>query len=342
VNPAGRGRRTTGDRRCGLVVALALSIAVGGAGPAAAQTARAFERAYQRGDWSAAATAAARWAESAPEDPTAAYNAACAHALAGDVEAALEWLRRAGEAGFAGLRSIEEDPDLATVRPHPGFADATATIRANRGRMFATFKAHAEQAEILTFLPPGAPAGPRPLIVVLHGYGDEPRFNAELYHKAARQRGAIVAAPSGLRPGPGGRGFSWTYRDEAEWWVLRAIEKLTESYPVDPERVVLAGFSQGANVALSVGLRHPHLFAGLLPVAGHYDADRLPLPQAGGPRVYLLTGARDPAVETFRTAAEELAGAALEVRLRVVPAVRHAYPRQATKELGQALDFLLP
>ena len=46
--------------------------------------------------------------------------------------------------------------------------------------------------------PRDPPPGPRPLIVVLHGYGDEPAPNAELYRKAARRRGAIVAAPSGV------------------------------------------------------------------------------------------------------------------------------------------------
>jgi predicted esterase len=322
--------------------ALTVVLILGGVAVAWGQSAREFERAYAGADWAAAAKAAERWAERQPDNSTAAYNAACAHALAGEAQAALDWLRRAGTRGFAGARSIDEDPDLALVRGHQGFGEATAVIRANRERMFENFKAHAERSKILTFLPPGEPEGPRPLIVVLHGYGDEPRFNAELYRKAAAKRGAIVAAPSGLRPGPGGRGFSWTFRDEAEWWVLRAIERLSAKHAVDPERVILAGFSQGANVALAVGLVHPDRFAGLLPVAGHYEADRMPLPEGGGPRVYLLTGARDPSVESFRSAETLMLEAGIEVRLRVVPGLRHAYPRSTTAELGRALDFLLP
>ena len=321
--------------------ALLVASSLWGAPPAAAQNVRAFQWAYDRGDWAAAAEAAEQWAEKAPGDGTAAYNAACAHALAGNAGPALEWLDRAGAAGFAGVRSIDEDPDLAAVRDHPGFAAATARIRANRARMFADFRAHAEQAEILTILPKDAPPGPRPLIVVLHGYGDVPKANAELYRKAARRRGAIVAAPSGLRPGPGGRGFSWTFRDEAEWWVLRALERLAAAHPVDPDRVILAGFSQGANVALEVGLRHSDRFAGLLPLAGRFEADRMPMPAAGGPRVYLLTGARDPGVDSFRQAERRLAGAGLDARLRVVRGMGHSYPPSATEELGRALDFLL-
>ena len=333
-------QRRPGPRRVAFALAFAASLL---AAPAvAAQDARAFERAYARGDWAAAAEAAERWAERAPGDSTAAYNAACARALAGEAEAALAWLRRAGELGFAGVRSLEEDPDLAAVRGHPGFAGATAGIRANRGRMFADFKARAERAEILTIPPRKAPPGPRPLIVVLHGYGDEPGANAEVYRKAAARRGAIVAAPGALRPGPGGRGFAWTFRDEAEWWVLRALDRLLAEQPVDPRRVILAGFSQGANVALQVGLAHPDRFAGLLPVAGWYEADRMAPPPGGGPRVYLLTGARDPRVDTFRQAERRLGAAGLDVRLRVVPGLGHGYPRGATEELSRALRFLLP
>ncbi len=309
--------------------------------PARAQNSRAFERAYERGDWAGAARAAVLWAEREPTSSTAAYNAACALALAGDGNAALEWLRRAGAAGFAGVRSIEEDPDLASIRGGAGFAEATAMIRANRAGMFERFKAAAERSEILTILPRGNPEGPRPLIVVLHGYGGAARNNAELYRRAAAKRGAIIAAPNALRPGPGGQGFSWTYRDEAEWWVLRAIDKVSDLHAVDPQRVILAGFSQGANVALGVGLKHPDRFAGLLPVAGRYEADRMPTPEGGGPRVYLLTGGADPGAESFRTAAERLGAAGLEVRLRMIPALGHSYPRRATAELGKALDYLL-
>jgi predicted esterase len=90
-----------------------------------------------------------------------------------------------------------------------------------------------------------------------------------------------------------------------------------------------------------VGLAHPSRFAGLLPIAGHYEPHLMPAAAGGGPRVYLLTGARDPAVETFRAASADLKGAGLEVRLRVIPALGHAYPRHSDAELGKALEFLL-
>ncbi len=300
-----------------------------------------FEQAYRQADWRAAAAAAERWASQEPKNSTAAYNAACVFSLLGEGDTALDWLRRAGERGFAGTRSIEEDPDLDFARSLPGFAPATSRIRENRAAMFAEFREQAEQAEILTLVPRGEPKTPRPLIVVLHGYGDKPEANAPYYRKVAAEIGAIVAAPSALRPGPRGQGFSWTFRDEAEWWVLRAIERISAEHAIDPERVILAGFSQGAGVALAVGLKHPGRFAGLLPIAGHYERHLMPAPEDGGPRIYLLTGELDPARATFEKAHQAFEAAGLETRLRIVSGLGHSYPFRPVKEFRTALAFLL-
>jgi predicted esterase len=305
------------------------------------QDAEAFHRAYSEADWARAAEAGERWALRDPEDSTAAYNAACAQALNGRPEEALVWLRRAGEAGFAGTRSIDQDPDLESVRKLAAFEVAVKGIRANRASLFDEFKTEAERSEILTILPPGVGAGPRPLIVVLHGYGGTPEINAELYREVAGELGAIIAAPGAIRPGPRGWGFSWTFRDEAEWWVLRAIERVSSAHEVDTDRLILAGFSQGANVALAVGLAYPERFTGLLPVAGHYERHLMPSRYQVGPRVYLLTGQQDSALSTFRAAAVDLAEAGLDVRLRVIPGLGHAFPRRSTRELRKALAFLL-
>ncbi len=49
---------------------------------------------------------------------------------------------------------------------------------------------------------------------------------------------------------------------------------------IPPERIVLAGFSQGCAMALQAGLRHPHKLAGLMclsgyvPLAAHLPAER--------------------------------------------------------------------
>ncbi len=59
-----------------------------------------------------------------PDDPTFAYNLACALALQGKSDAALEALREAITLGFRNTAHIQQDPDLASLRKLPAFAAA--------------------------------------------------------------------------------------------------------------------------------------------------------------------------------------------------------------------------
>jgi tetratricopeptide (TPR) repeat protein len=69
-----------------------------------------------------------------PGDAVAPYNVACAHARAGRVEEALDWLEKAVVAGFldgAGNREhLAADPDLESLRRHPRFRRLTRASRA--------------------------------------------------------------------------------------------------------------------------------------------------------------------------------------------------------------------
>src|SRR5678809_95600 len=60
----------------------------------------------------------------------------------------------------------------------------------------------------------------------------------------------------------------------------KLIEKLIEEQPVPPEKIVLAGFSQGGAIVLQTALRYPKKLAGVmalstyLPIAATLDAER--------------------------------------------------------------------
>jgi tetratricopeptide (TPR) repeat protein len=59
---------------------------------------------------------------------TAAYNAACAHALKGEAGAAFEWLEKALGLGFRDAKQIRIDPDLASLRTDPRFEAVVAKL----------------------------------------------------------------------------------------------------------------------------------------------------------------------------------------------------------------------
>ncbi len=49
------------------------------------------------------------------------------------------------------------------------------------------------------------------------------------------------------------------------------VRELTATYPVDPARVILTGFSMGGDGVWAVGITHPEQFQALAPVASWYD-----------------------------------------------------------------------
>ena len=311
------------------------------AAPTPSQLAERFDQACQSGDWPRAITLAEKLAQTDAGGVIGAYNAACAHSRGGNLEEAADWLLVCARRGFTGIRSLEEDADLEPIRDTVKFSQALDLVRENAGKRLEEFKDAARASEVLTITPDGFdPQSPAALLIVLHGSGGTPEPLAEVYRETANELGMVLVVPSALRPW--GEGFGWTYRDESEWMVLHLIDRLEASHNIDPARVYLAGFSQGANVTLSVGLRHPDRFAGLFPVCGHYEADAMPITEsAAPPPVYLMIGARDPFVQTFRDAVEPLREGGFPVRLRVVHGIGHEYPKRPGGELSRGFAYLI-
>lgn len=115
-------------------------------------------------------------------------------------------------------------------------------------------------------LPPSpSPDGARPLIVALH-YGGEvtPYYGkpylTSLVLPALGALGAVIVAPD--CPGKG-----WT-DPRSEKAVLELIERIQKDYRVNPERLVVTGYSLGAVGTWDLVSKHPRLFSAAIPVSG--------------------------------------------------------------------------
>ena len=121
----------------------------------------------------------------------------------------------------------------------------------------------------LRYLPSAARTGrPLPLIVFLHGYSPDqnllnwPGIEGQLLQLAEELGFAIV------------RPFARSNTDFqaiGEQDVLGAIKAMQKRYPIDPDRIILAGYSMGGLGAWSIAAHHPHIFAGVFIVAGRGD-----------------------------------------------------------------------
>lgn len=123
----------------------------------------------------------------------------------------------------------------------------------------------------LLAVPPAAPGAPRPrpLVVAFHGLWQHPGTFARATGLLddAMAENVVLAVPDALhgvfndgrlgRRGPDDDGF---------FLALRA--QLVRRGLVDPARVTVAGFSNGAGMAMEIASRHPHAVAAAVAVCG--------------------------------------------------------------------------
>lgn len=110
------------------------------------------------------------------------------------------------------------------------------------------------------YVPGSAQEGkPFSLIVILHGMGGRGDLTLARWQKRLNDE-YIILCPSYPM------GAWWTL--SAEELVLQLIRETKARYPVDPNRIFLAGLSNGALGAYMMGMFYPDYFAGVIPIAG--------------------------------------------------------------------------
>lgn len=323
-NPTGRGtemKRKSPIIRAVLLVGLIASAAF--ASPESPDFDR-WEADMLAGRFPQAAEYAVSVAEYQATSAVWAYRAGASSARAGDTESALHWLSAAAERRYSGVRTFETDTDIDAVRDDPRFGAIIKTVRENAAARLASFQEAAGQAKPIIIKPPGFdPKTPTPVLLVLHGTGQAGKQMARSWRSAAARTGCVLITPDALRPA--GKGYSWTFRDESEWYVEHLLEQARADFEVGP--VILAGFSQGANIALAMGRSHPTLVDAVLPVCGHWESRVEAMPTGDDrPAWCLVIGEEDPWASTYNEAQTALADAGMRTHLVVVPKIGHAIP----------------
>jgi phospholipase/carboxylesterase len=105
--------------------------------------------------------------------------------------------------------------------------------------------------------------------------------------ETAAARGYLILAPDSRRQTwdviLGGYGADVAFLDQA-------LVQTFERQAVDPGRIAVAGFSDGASYALSIGIINGELFSDILAFSPGFMA---PMSEAGSPRVFISHGVRD-------------------------------------------------
>src|SRR3954451_215827 len=236
----------------------------------------------------------------------------------------------AGGPGDGGDRGPAEQGRL-TARPHPPDrgGDAPAGTRP---------LGLGQDRDGLVHVPPSyRPDRPAPLLVILHGAGGDARQVLPIAPPAADDLGILVLAPES-------RGRTWDvilggYGPDVGF-LDRALAQAFARYAVDPARVAIAGFSDGASYALSLGLANGDLFGRVLAFSPGFVAAG---PRHGRPRGVVSPGGRDggvPVDDTSRDLVPGLRRDGYEVEYREFDGGHVVPPEIAREAIGRVAGGL--
>lgn len=129
-----------------------------------------------------------------------------------------------------------------------------------------------DERRLRVYVPDPEPVRPVPLLVFLHPFGGSPSEAAREtgFDRLAGEEGFIAAFPPADGPGwaaavtPG-----LSDSDVDETYLAGMLDELVATYPIDPERVHVAGFSVGAVMAGRLACRLADRIAGAALIAGN-------------------------------------------------------------------------
>ncbi len=297
-------------------------------------------RLYQTGDYSAALDQLNRSAQAYPDQaPLINYIRICLLALSAPVPAALSALQQALDQGYWYLpATLQADPDLASLQGNPEF-EHLAAICAER---FAQ-AAKTARPERIVLTPPADTPAPYPVLLAFHGR-NAAAASSRPYWESLAERGWLVALLQSSQVSGVGS-FTWDDRQRSIGETRQHFDELSSSYPVQWHRLVLAGFSQGAGLAIWLALHKLLPAMGFIAVAPflHGVEDLIELPEATPAnrlRGYLLTGDLDQHQEMFAQIERLLQARQVSYQREKRPDLDHDYPADFDQSLDKALQFI--
>jgi len=177
-------------------------------------------------------------------------------------------------------------------------------------------------------VPSAPPEGPMPLLIFLHGATQSGAGMVRRVGPAADRAGVAVLAPDSRATTWDGIRGSF---DEDVAFLNRALDHVFARLAVDPARVAIGGFSDGASYAISLGLANGDLFPR---VVANSPGFVIPVPTQGRPRFFVSHGTSDqilPIDQCSRVIVPQLRAKGYDVTFREFEG-RHEVPPAVADE----------
>lgn len=186
-----------------------------------------------------------------------------------------------------------------------------------------------------------------PLIIALHGWN----MNAESFKKLWNSlktskeyiQAYILSSQVITKKTAGWTDFQLGRKD-----VSKIYNKLIKEYPVDTGKVIIAGFSQGGQMALDIAVHNVVPTAGFIAlkpgggVPENFNLEAVKKAQQRGLRGAIITGDKDHSLEDQKKMGKMFDEAGLPNQLIINPDQGHWFSKDFSTQLENAIDYIFP
>lgn len=195
-----------------------------------------------------------------------------------------------------------------------------------------------EERDALLYIPESAGKWDAPpLVVSLHGATRNADRGIDVLRAQADQHGFLLLAPASI-------GTTWDVIEGGSWgpdvrFIDRSLARVFELKKIDPARIAMAGFSDGASYSLSIGLCNGDLFSAVFGFSPGFIA---PGPHEGKPPIFISHGTVDqvlPIDECSRRIVPQLEREGYQVTYREFEGKHELPPAVASEAMRWFMDM---
>jgi acetyl esterase/lipase len=204
-----------------------------------------------------------------------------------------------------------------------------------------TVEAQAHIRSDRNILVPDNVSGALPLLIGLHGRNGNKDTDGQ-HWEIARKRGwlvLLVQSRQALFPGS----FCWDDAEKGLADVLFHFEEIKQAYDIDPDRIVIAGFSQGSGQSIYTALSGELGARGFIGVATFIAEPEVLIPlidPAKLVRGYFITGEKDHTLDKARAIQTILREHNIPFAEEVHSELRHEFSQDFASSFEKAIRFI--
>lgn len=273
-------------------------------------------------------------------------------AATGNVDAAIYWLQESVWAESVVVDDLDQNPAFRAVVNDPRWPK----LREFLVTATAAWTKATHHQEVLVLPRKWSAEKPIPVLIFLHGLGGEPESmlpqseeSISAQALADKHKCALLSLSGPIAFGC--HSFAWTNDLDRDYrHIVGSIQRLKDKFTPDTNKLLVVGFSRGAQEGVEIAARYPEHFLGAFAIcpgtsAGCRLGGIVPPPDLKGRRFLIIRGKLEgqPSLQVASEDARLLEQAGGKVLLQSLDGMGHQVPENYAKLINDWLEVgLLP